>query len=198
MAIADMMARNPRANNGPMMYEGGGPWMVLELCPALWHNTQSASVGRSRNGRQKQCICPRGLWWRQREKEQRAASDTERRHGASRDALNEVIAAAQTYTGRRSTDAALCNSIMGRKLADNLATNEEGATVGHRRMCFSCPARIECALDAIRGEGDSELTRWDGMYGGMTFAERKRARVALRELEAKNIAERATREAMSA
>lgn len=58
--------------------EGGGPWMVLEDCPALRHCTNSAARSKEQRG-SAPCVCPRALYLREQDlQRQRAAARVRR------------------------------------------------------------------------------------------------------------------------
>lgn len=167
-------------NSGPMMYIGGGPWALNPECPAQWHNTQRAAVGRSRNGPQKRCVCPQALALLAIEREKRRANDNGRRDGRSKK-MTTIEAAMLVPIGTvPDFSKSACRTVMGRKLYDAITSFPlpEGAIAAHRTMCGSCPIRNECAADAIRNEKDGEQS-WDGMYGGLMPAERKKARALM-------------------
>lgn len=172
--------RLPTINSGPMMHVGGGPWALSPECSSMWHNTQRAAVGRSRNGRQAQCMCPRGVALRAEEKAKRLANGNGRRSlTAQREPLLAAVATVcqpQKRVPAPDMREARCRSTMGVKIADELGAKVAGSVAAHRQMCDTCPIKVACAAWATTNEGDSSWDGWDGMYGGLAPSERKKVR----------------------
>ena len=177
-------------NSGPMMYVGGGPWLISPDCEAQWHNTQRAAVGRARNRPGVKCVCPRGTFLaaqttakaNARKRRQSAERAEARREAVTTEVKIPGLTALMLSTppGHPDLRSASCSSVMGRKLADAVTTKPlpQGAYAAHRAMCGGCPVRRACAEWALRDEGYESSK--EGMWGGMSTAERRKAREAAR------------------
>jgi hypothetical protein len=164
---------------------GGGPWLVLDECPADRHNTLSASKGRfctsrgrSVSGRPK-CICPRARWWLARENEQRRRSEQER--GVNRNNIRVPSFMSNTLAqGMPDLRAGKCRSKSGREKIDaaegRLPTSKE--VLEARFMCAECPVFDACGDWVTRDE--KPAGSWGLMYAGMTPRERIRQATARR------------------
>lgn len=185
-------------NSGPLMYIGGGPWMLSPDCTAQWHNTQRAAVGKARNRPGVKCECPRALHLleasaekankrKRRQRAEAAAERATRPEKALRQAvksveepnLMEMLKELLTVEAKRpDLRGGSCSSLMGRKLADAVTTSPlpAGAYSAHRAMCGGCPVKLACAAWSISDEGYPSSK--EGMWGGMSASERRKARSA--------------------
>lgn len=174
--------RQKRWAHYPLIDIGGGPWRVLEDCPAPRHNTGIAGLGRSSDGRGKQrlgvkCICPhaRALVqeYRRKERERRATVGQRAAHVEA--AVKSVVSAPPSerrYAPPPDLSSGACQTAGGMKLADSLIGDREPTAQKikvHRAMCQACPVpvREKCLAEALR------LATPYGMAGGMTAQERK-------------------------
>jgi hypothetical protein len=159
---------------------GGGPWLVLDKCPAERHNTLSAAKGRfclargrSVSGRPK-CICPRAQWWLQRENEQRRSNERER--GVNRNNIRVPSFIANTLAqGMPDLSEGLCRSDSGRDIIDFAEGKQPNslAVMKARYLCAGCPVMEQCKDWVTRDE--KPAGSWGLMYAGMTPRERIRA-----------------------
>lgn len=152
-----------RVNNlnlGPLAVIGGGPWLVLDECPAARHNTLYAAVkGGKRGGGHPRCICPRAVWrklnnydqrrdeharWYQKHKAERAERKKERAAKAEvLPTLNKITLVHQTpIPDMRNTP---CSTRGGRIIMDRVIDSGRAEhTEAARHVCNGCPLKQQC------------------------------------------------------
>jgi Transcription factor WhiB len=140
---------------------GGGPWRILEDCPARLHNTGNAPSTRRQGALA--CICPHGVQVYETRKKIDNAHKWEQQRPLPRYLRNMSIRAVWL-------PGALCTTTGGRTLMDALAEQSEGAAAAVKKMCETCPALAQCASWIL--EAEQPGGSWGGYYAGMTRAER--------------------------
>lgn len=173
-------------NGGPL--PGGGPWLILENCPASRHNTLYAAVkGGRKGGGHPRCICPRALFRKQEDLDSRRVyhHDSYLRRRAAKAARGEKITRdpitnAVTTTKVRQTPIpdmtlAICGTPAGRKTFDAVIGKCSRENIAAAKLlCDSCPIAPACRRWVLGAE--EKPGSWYGVYGGMSPAERKAAR----------------------
>jgi hypothetical protein len=158
---------------------GGGPWLVLQDCPAPRHNTLSAAKGRYCISRGKsvsgcpKCVCPRAAWWLTRENEQRRTSERER--GVNRNNIRVPSFISNTLSqGMPDLGRGLCRTPEGREVIDEAEGKQPNSAAVERArdMCSFCPVMEKCRDWVTRDE--KPAGSWGLMYAGMTPRERIR------------------------
>lgn len=164
---------------------GGGPWLILDDCPAMYHNTgNAAKKGVAGHGR---CICPRALVRWQRCKElaiisrtrrgERKATPQERGKGGrpAETGVPQYVRNMRQGVLPPDLSAGSCRSVLGRRIMDSAQdsrwSGEAMAMV--RAMCEDCPVQQQCAQWAADGEDPPGA--WIGVYGGLVHWERRNA-----------------------
>lgn len=158
---------------------GGGPWRVVPWCGASKHNTLRA--GQRAVPR---CVCPRAvelvrmqllerrMQWHGKlpvvkQERKREVDAVKRGSSYMRNAVQNVAVPELRW--------ARCRTPEGLELLDRMAeTSGSAHRVCTRRvqaMCFSCVEQQDCAIWALKAE--SPPGSWDGVYGGMTAAQRR-------------------------
>lgn len=169
----------------PLMEVGGGPWRVLETCPAPRHNTARAARGAAGSPR---CVCPVAEALHERYREQERINKAARKAGVplaearkKRDVLASMKVAAylnnivggQTMPDLRGGN---CQNPEGRAVMDRaLASSQEqeglGARAAAKALCVDCPVLQACGAWALAEEKPAGA--WGAVYGGMTVQERR-------------------------
>lgn len=160
---------------------GGGPWRILDECPADRHNTLYAAVKGGRRGPgNARCICPRALWRKQDDLDSRRGEHARwyQENKARLKAAKVVDQPALKVKHVRvapvpdMTDAA-CGSDDG-QVAVDIATAEASAGNLARVAAFCnspCPIKEQCLRWVMSAE--DRPGSWGGVYGGLTPKQRR-------------------------
>lgn len=171
---------------------GGGPWRILDKCPAPIHNSVEAARGRNtayrsggmRNGRPK-CVCPGAMIKLEADRERRRVSVKATR------ALVAKGLEAPLPVQERGKDVAItpklpmpdlsrgvCRTNAGRRISDLVLDGDGGvgakAKREHKIMCSGCPVQSICAEYVLAAEPRPGV--WAGVWGGMSQTDRKEIR----------------------
>lgn len=171
---------------------GGGPWRILDECPAMSHNTgYAAQKGARRRGDKRdaprhKCICPRALVRLSEIKTlriegrmargERKLPEDHNPGGRPRDSgAPQYLRNTRPGARRRDLSAGLCRTPLGMFIMDEAAENRwAGESLAKaKEMCAGCPVNEDCLGWATDGERTPGA--WTGMYGGLTHMERRDA-----------------------
>lgn len=170
----------------PKGLPGGGPWRILDECPAEYHNTSNAAKKIVARGKGR-CICPRAQerWRRAQDirkasriaRGERPPADAERSPGG-RPAETGV----PTYVRNMRQDVrppdlsrGTCRTPHGLRVMDLAQEKRWGgeALAAAELMCYLCPVKVACGQWADLAENPPGS--WIGMYGGRTHMARRNA-----------------------
>lgn len=150
----------PRRRSGwPSRLPGGGPWLILQDCPARLHNSQRAA--EARDGAR--CVCPRAvvIW------EGRNVTRKERKKAKNR----ALLLPHQTEIRMPDLTSAACRTPWGRKrhekgFSDQVSVPAETERREAKKVCRNeCPVMKECAAYVLAAE--SPAGSWGGIWGGL-------------------------------
>lgn len=172
-----------RSRTGPL--PGGGPWLILEDCPAALHNTVHSAKGR--DSARAKCVCPRArkvLYDHQRSEQIRNRKRDAKRRAERRASLKlkdgQPLKQEPGYLHNVRHNvpipnlmAGLCRTPSGLKLMDSMIgkKNTTGKAAQIRKMCRRCPVFDICRDWVMTAETPGGS--WGGWYAGMGPRERE-------------------------
>jgi len=180
-----------RAKN-PLWLIGGGPWLVLDYCPATQHNTLKAARGTRVENRTR-CVCPHACALLAAFSKTQAAQKRAARQAEMLAQLEAKSAAPPPVPKPKPKPALLPGSSVSRYLRNVSGTSGppslpgrrcasvpqlfdaalDGRRTGEARaVCMSCPVRELCAAWVL--EDEKPAGDWGGVYGGLSVADRRR------------------------
>jgi hypothetical protein len=148
---------------------GGGPWLIERWCPAMLHNTVRAAT---RGAVQHRCKCPRALVLAEKDRKAKSAG----KHIGNGE-YPTYIANVNVRANSEWPDlsAGACNNAEGKLLVDAYmaasSDKEKGTAKALKSLCRRCPVVAECAAMVLKFELPGGA--WDGIYAGMTAADRR-------------------------
>lgn len=172
-----------RSRTGPL--PGGGPWLILEDCPAALHNTVHSAKGR--DSAKAKCICPRAraaLYDHQRAEQVRNRARDAKRRAERRAALKlkegQPLKQEPGYLHNvrhgiptPNLMAGLCRTPSGLQLMDSMIGKKRtaGKAARIKKMCKQCPVFDACHNWVMTAETPGGS--WGGWYAGMGPRERE-------------------------
>ncbi len=181
----------------PLADVGGGPWRVLDECPAVLHNTRTAwRAGRNLRNRNNPCICPRAMaQYADVLRVHRENAAARRRKAGAREAVPVEPAPAAPKRGRIGSPAYTRNVLLDIANTPDLSGGACRTPHGQRAMaraidepqmmnslaaakavCRLCPLDTfrRCERWVMRAEDPDNP--WGGVYAGMTVVSRQARR----------------------
>lgn len=183
----------------PLAIVGYGPWRVSGDCPAPRHNTLIAARGRVNGNTERvvpemKCVCPRARALMAAYYVTEAArkrGDLPRPVAAAKKAIAAAKPRSQRTSRRNAGTAGSTDrsdyviNTRGQISPESLTKGscvidpqarmvmDRGKVEAKRAVCVACPVRAACLGWALGNELPAPGA-WDGMYGGLTQAERRK------------------------
>lgn len=152
-------------------FPSGGPWRILEDCPAVAHNTsRAAESGRSGGAK---CVCPRAVALREERLRRWRASGTSKDNPVVKlSAVNPVP------VGKRIPDlsAGACQRPWNVRIANggfSVQPTKHGRDLraAAKSLCATCPVLKQCR-EYVTGQ-ERPAGAWGGVWGGLDPWNRK-------------------------
>lgn len=177
-----------RSSRYSIILPGGGPWRILDECPATFHNTQSAADRKDRWSHAF-CICPRALELKAQGLIRKRALNKaawQRRQAKKAAPSRAEFASTKVPTMRRVREVpvpdmtnAACSTARGQVIMERaFMRSDVWNDTRARELCngtdvsSACPMRAQCAAWVLGAEVIPGS--WGGVYGGLTAKDRKR------------------------